>query len=358
MALALAGQAPSQTDPKLALREAANAAAIAYDARDFAAAKTQFHKATELADLRLKAESQNHDLRDARNDWHYNEACCAALLGEGEAAIGILHELLDRGWLDWGDRLALDPDFESIRGDSARWRAVHEKARAAVSAATAGFAEGVIIHPKKSDSEKVPGIVFLHGGGGNIESCRAAMAEVSERTGAAIIMVRGVIVQDRGVFSYYQREPQLDAARIEKWIALAKLEVPNLDEGELYLSGFSQGGGMAWVLGLQGERRYRGLIPIGGYVQLAVRDKIMAEPNRPVAAYVMIGAKDEPAIRDVNEKLCAPRGLANMTTHLERIPEIGHAFPPGIGARYATAMDWIRKVTPSDAKMGVAAKRK
>jgi predicted esterase len=358
MATALAGVTQSQADPKLELREAINGAALAYDARDFAAAKTHFHKATELADARLKTESQNGDLRDSRNDWQYNEACCAALLGEGEPAIAILHELLDSGWLDWADRLASDPDFETIRGDNTRWRAVHEKARAAVTAATSGFAEGVIIPPAKPDGAKIPGIVFLHGGGGNIESLRDAMAEVSTRTGAAIIMVRGVIVHERGAFSYYQRDPQLDAARIETWIAKAKAEIPNLDEDELYLSGFSQGGGMTWVLGLQGARHYRGLIPIGGYVQLAVREKVMEQPDRPITAYAFIGAKEEPAIRDVNEQLCAPRGIVNMTTHLERIPEIGHSFPPNAGAKFATAIEWIRKASADGSANGVAAKGK
>lgn len=346
-AIALAGFSQAQQDPKVELKDAATAAALAYEARDFAAASTHFRRATELADERLKTESQNQDLRDTRNAWAYNSACCSALVGNAEEALSTLHDLIDRGWLDWEDRLATDPDFESIRGADPRWRTMHEKARAALAAATYGFAEGVIIAPKSQDTRKVPGIVFLHGGGGNIETFRDAMTEVSARTGAVVIMVRGVVVHERGVFSYFQRDPKLDAARIEKWIAQAKAEIPALDENDLYLSGFSQGGGMTWVLGLQGERKYRGLIPIGGYVQLAVREKLMAQPDRPVAAYALIGAKEEPAIRDMNEKLCAPRGLADFATHLERIPEIGHSLPPELGERYVTAMEWIQKASPN-----------
>ena len=64
-------------------------------------------------------------------------------------------------------------------------------------------------------------------------------------------------------------------AEIEKFIAQEKAR--GIAAENIFLAGFSQGGGMAWVLAITGDRRWRGIIPIGGYVQVAVRDEVLGE---------------------------------------------------------------------------------
>ena len=244
--------------------------------------------------------------------------------------------------------LATDPDLASLRADRGRFQPLLDRGRGLLVSAAAGHVEGKILLPKRARSGSArAGIVALHGGGGSVEDWEHAWQPVADSTGAVVILVRGSVVQGPGAFSYDQRRPARDAARIEAWIAKARAMAPGLSDDELFLVGFSQGGGMAWVLGTEGERSWRGILPIGGYVQVAVRDAVSREPVHALAAYAFVGETDEAAIREVNAQLVARKGLVRFRGHVETMPG-GHGLPADFPAALARAMRWCRK---ADAEM-------
>ncbi|MCE9618947.1 MAG: hypothetical protein K8R92_03450 [Planctomycetes bacterium] len=339
---ALANFAMAQ-QPAGALQAAGAAANEAYQAKDWTRAEADFREAARLEAEHLKQSPRDFDSADRRNNFEYNAACCAALAGHIDAAFGLLSGLLDRKWYDNNGSLENDPDLVALRKDDARFKKLQKRSQEIIDAATKGHAEGKIILPKsKSKSTSCPGIVALHGGGGNIEQWERLWQPVADRTGAVVILVRGSVIQDPGVFSYNQGVTLRDAAHIEEWIAKAKLQCPGLDENDLFLAGFSQGGGMAWVLGVEGTRSWRGIIPMGGYVQVALRQRVMAAPKHPLAAYAIVGEKDEDAIREVNQKLAARNNEPGLRVHLETLQGAGHGLPPDMAETMERAMKWFR----------------
>lgn len=327
--------------------DAAKEANAAVAAKDWPLAERAWREAAALATERLHAEPHDFDMALARDAFEYNAACAAALQGKSDAAFGLIGGLLDRGWLDNDDMLATDPDLASLRTDTTRFDPLLERDRHLLATASEGHVEGRILVPAKLSSSAAPScIVALHGGGGNIEGWADAWQEVANRQRVVVVLVRGSVVQGKGAFSYDQRRPARDAARIEEWLAKARAAVPMMSSDDIFLAGFSQGGGMAWVLGTEGERAWRGIIPIGGYVQVALRERVMHEPTTPLVAHAFVGTTDEPAIREVNAALVARTDLAKFRGHLETMPG-GHGLPADLPTAMARAMRWCRKARAS-----------
>jgi predicted esterase len=328
-------------DPRVAIGRAVAAA----ERKDWAEAEVAYREAASITAIRMEKEPGNLDLVDARNTLEYDVACTAALQDHVDAAAAMISGLLDRGWFDNDDLLGTDTDLAALRKDAARFDALRERERRILADACEGHDEGRVLVPAKTDVVKAKsGIVVLHGGGGNIEGGAAAWQRVADRTGAVVVLVRGSVVQGKGEFSYNQRRPERDVARIETWIAKARERAPNLPDDELFLAGFSQGG-MAWVLGTEGPRAWRGIIPIGGYVQVALRERVKREPTHPLAAFALVGAEDEKAIREVNAQLIARTSLPRFRGILVTLPG-GHGLPSDLPARMTRALRWCRKAFP------------
>jgi predicted esterase len=327
--------------------EAAKQAAEAAAAKDWPLAERAWREAAALATERLRGEPQDFDLAQARDTWEYDAACAAALQGHSDAAFALIAGLLDRGWLDNDDMLATDPDLASLRSHDARFEPMLERDRRLLTLACEGHDEGRILVPAKLTAGSAPScIVALHGGAGNIEGWAHAWQDVADHLGVVVVLVRGSVVLGKGEFTYDQRRPARDVARIEAWIARAREAVPMMSDSDIFLAGFSQGGGMAWLLGTEGERAWRGIIPIGGYVQVAARPRALREPAHPLAAHAFVGETDEAAIRDVNAQLVAREGLANFRGRLETMPG-GHGLPADLPTSIARAMAWCREASAS-----------
>ena len=346
LALLLICVAPlSAAEEGRTVRDIAAEGAAAVEAGDWAGCERSYREAAALAAGRVRAEPDNLDARAVLDTLEYDAACCASRQGRVDAALELLSGVLDRGWYDDDGMLASDADLGEARKDP-RFAALLARSRALLDAAAVGHADGMIVWPRGAakDDRKAArvrtAIVALHGGGGNVETFAPAWQAVATRTGAAVILVRGRRVQGVGQFSYDQRRPAKDAERIEQWIAKARERAPGVADDEVFLAGFSQGGGMAWVLGAEGPRAWRGIVPIGGYVQVAVRERVLAAPAQELAAFALVGLEEDPEIRELTARLVG-REAPRFRGHVEAIPG-GHGLPADLPERIARALAWCR----------------
>lgn len=328
------------------LERAVSAATAATETGNWPAAERSWLEAAAIAGEKARINPADRDSAHARDVFSYNAACAAARQGKVHEAFAQLETLLDGGWLDGTDLLGTDPDLDILRADLQRWPLISDRSRHELAEAMAGHAEGLILVPARGTKGRVPGIVALHGAGANVENWSGHWQEVADRTGAVIILVRGSVVQARGMFSWNQQDTQRDVARIEEWIGRAREQVPALRVDELHLAGFSQGGGMAWLLGTEGPRAWAGIIPLGAYVQVAARPRAMAQPEFPLAVFAFMGTQEEEAIREVNVQLVGREGLSHYRARLETFPG-GHVLPPDFPSAISRALRWCRKAQAS-----------
>jgi hypothetical protein len=122
-ALALAGGAAAQTAP--GFPELFDQASNSYEKADWAHCGEQFAVAAKAAPL---------DRQAARS--LVSAAKCASRAGDKEAAFRSLDQAAARGYRD-ADRVATDPDFESLRQDP-RWKSFAGKVKARAAAARKG----------------------------------------------------------------------------------------------------------------------------------------------------------------------------------------------------------------------------
>jgi hypothetical protein len=122
-ALALTGAAMAQTPP--GYPELFDRASVTYEKADWTHCAGQFADAAKAASL---------DRQAARA--LVGAARCASRAGDKDTAVGYLDQAAARGYRD-ADRVATDPDFDSLRQDP-RWKGFVEKVKARDAAARKG----------------------------------------------------------------------------------------------------------------------------------------------------------------------------------------------------------------------------
>ena len=236
-----------------------------------------------------------------------------------------------------------DEDLDGIR-DHAGFAAAAERIKKNNAAALELFkteAEHATIvttlPPNFDKSKPAPLIVALHGYGSNAEDIASAWRAPAAAVGAILIAPQA-LQKAGGGFSWgvVEQGEFLVMRAIEK----TRAEY-NVDPKRIVLTGFSQGGGMSFTIGVRHPDMLAGVIPVAGFYDHRV-DPIPAQPGVRLPKFVIMnGAKDEEAD---NNRGAAKRLEAIDVPVLLRIYEnVGHAFPPDREHELERALEFVLK---------------
>lgn len=211
----------------------------------------------------------------------YNLACCYGLLGEADLAATYLKYSVAAGYddVEW---VKGDPDFDTVR-EAEVFRAVvadmEKKAAAAEGPdlfvpATAVFPSYVKI-PADFDPKKTYSLVVaLHGYGGNATTFGVIWDRLADRQLILAIPETPYAMPGGTPLGYSwnpglgDEQPEIDKIAAEGLAAYIAAVVTALrgqyNIGDVYLLGFSQGGALAYALGVAQPQLYKGIIVFGG----------------------------------------------------------------------------------------------
>ncbi|OPL19963.1 MAG: hypothetical protein AVO35_00460 [Candidatus Aegiribacteria sp. MLS_C] len=231
----------------------------------------------------------------------YNLACCYGLLGRA----GLASDYLERAWKAGFDDIVhvrWDPDFDPVRTDPTFSALVDSLEQLAASreeelgeevifSATGRFRCRVRLPEGYDGSDPVPLVLGLHGLGDSPEGFMG-LWEVVGDYGCIFAVPQAptpYLVGDRIGYTWYAGEDDSSrtaSARQSRDYVLTLLD--RLEEvyriSDVYLFGYSQGGGMTYLAGLHAPQRFRAVAPFSGWLDMSVvsEEELAAASGVPV----------------------------------------------------------------------------
>ncbi|MGA9753072.1 MAG: alpha/beta hydrolase-fold protein [Acidobacteriota bacterium] len=250
-------------------------------------------------------------LRPGQNVLLYNLACCYALMGADRQAADFLKAAWAAGFHDL-QQIERDTDFDRVRSSRPFLSAMKElkKDSARLDARTGRLIELPartletvrVLEPEGYDpSRRYPLVIGLHGAGADDASFSDFFAEAFRKSGFLFCAPRAQYARAVGFdgsvgFFWFEMKPgpgrvpePLSRKLSEEYVLdvlQAVQKVYPVDPANVFLLGFSQGGFLAYSLGLRHPRVFRGVIPIGGW--LDPRDFSTAEAEAARATSFLV----------------------------------------------------------------------
>jgi phospholipase/carboxylesterase len=259
------------TDPRGLLADAGTA----YEAQDYEAAARAFI----------------HYLRRRPGDASalYNLACCYGLLGAAEPATAFLRAAYRAGFRDL-EHIQQDPDFEPVREDAGfqelmdklveDTRRRERRAGTPLEVISSQVATVRVVEPEGYDPmERYPLVIGLHGWGDTSENFAGLFLRRGLEQPFLFCVAQAPYAFELGSsvgYSWGLEEPgvptatTLTAQRLSRQYVLDVLATMTrhyrVDQTQVFLLGFSQGAAQAFDLGMHAPQRFRGVIPVGGWL--------------------------------------------------------------------------------------------
>ncbi len=293
----------------------------------------QYPKAIELGLQLVKSDPKSFV-------YPYNLACVYCLSGDSKRGLEWLKKAADLGFDDV-DLFRTDPDLASIRG-----QAGYAEAQKVVEGnanksggefmAKAKVSEPLVILPSKHDPTRpATMIVALHPFGGTAELFADQWRDVAEEVGAILVLPRAVRPQGTG-FAW----GNVGESDVILTAALEKVKQKHkIDEKRVVLTGFSQGGQMAFNLGIRHPLQFAGVIPVCGFYDPSYAPIPLIATTSLPKFYIMVGATDQGV--ESNRKAAADFASASIKTELRVYPGVGHAFPPNRKEELLAALKFV-----------------
>jgi len=269
------------------------------------------------------------ELERATGGWwqdRYNLACAYERAGEREAALNWLTQSVAAGLHrvrtidEDGDLAALrkDPRFVAIRAAVVRnWNAYAVEVRSRFHETPP-----IVVLPKGYDATRpAPLLIALHGHGGRADGWPVQWREVTERMGVVLAVPQSIHSLGAGFTWGGPDEAELI---VDLTLERVRSEVA-IDPSLIVLTGFSQGGYMAWAIGLRHPERFVAVIPMAGGFLEGV-DVVPPAPVEGAPRYLfMVGSHD----RGIGQTRQAAKAFAaaGYRTELRIYRSTGHSFP-------------------------------
>jgi dienelactone hydrolase len=245
-------------------------------------------------------------------------ACVLAVNGDADGALRALRDASAAGAWWRPEILTEDDDLAALRG-----RAEFERLVARSGALASDDVVPALV--ELPDRSAVGVVVALHGAGQTAEHARTAWRAVLDR-GHALVCIQS----SRRMSPRYRTWPDPEQARAD--IARALVDLPVALGGlPVVAAGFSAGGRVAldWALTATPT-------PVNGVLALApaLRQLPPAATGKLSPATVWVGTADD-LLEVVDE---AAEQLTAFGCTIERLPGLGHTFPPDFGDLLAKAL--------------------
>lgn len=327
LAASLATAASAQQFGQSAAQEANRLMSAAYQRKDYPTAIAQVKKL-----IKLEPRESTHP---------YNLACFLALNGKPEEAAKWARKSAEMGFDD-ARLYQTDPDLASIRKQAdylAGLELVKRQAAGALDAfkkKAAGSKPLVIVPAGLDTSKPAPLIVVLSGFGGTAEGIAKIWKSAAGEAGAILVAPRAVhVVAGRG---FQWGTPDEADYLVTRAIEQVKGK-HKIDPKRIVLAGFSQGGFMAYVLGMRHALEYRGVIPVAGQYNASQAGPPTLTVIDLPRFFIMVGARDN--LVQSNRQAAKDYESVGMKVKLNVYPGVGHAFPNDREAELRKALKYV-----------------
>jgi len=270
-----------------------------------------------------------HEQFPSQSNFAYNLACGHALLGEKNEAYKYLQESIKLGFRNV-QHIEADADFESMRNEERFKLLLHYAKTGEAPPVTADSVELEVFTPPNLDPEKkYPVIVALHGYGRNPARTINNWKEAAEKFGTILVAPQGVARMSSSAFHWGDNLGQavpVVAAAVEK----ACKDLP-VDPDQVVLTGFSQGGTLAYEAAKRHPELFCGLIPVAGRYT-AKEGSAAGEPSGEVKpkltkVFIMVGADDRATVTETTEQAVKDFEAMGCQVKANTYAGVGHAFP-------------------------------
>jgi len=274
--------------------------------------------------------------------FRYNLACVYAQTGKLESSMASLKEAVRLGF----DNVALldsDGDLDPLRADQ-NFMSLVETVSANRDRSQAQFQSladaqiPLIWTPAGHDPEvPAPIIIALHPYGSRAEWILDYWKSTAELRGAIVLAPRAVRAERDGFQWGTIAETQYI---VEQSFNLLKKQYA-IDDAKILLTGFSQGGYMAFNLGRLHGNVVTSVLPIAGQYDRELADPFEVPEEQRARFYVLIGTGDS----SYRSNLIAIEDLrsAGFDAQIREIEGLGHTFPPNHERELADALDYLWK---------------
>ncbi len=279
------------------------------DRKDYAALALEAYTAR---DFESSARYHLLSLQDKRDPVIiYYLACNYALMGEVELASRTLKYAVEAGYHNL-NHIERDGDFDGIRDSEAFKRAMAE-ATAIVEALPdeednrlyfegKGYCPAKVVLPDGYDPDKAyPVLVALHGGAHGPDSILEMrdMFVDPDFIFVALQAQNPIIWEGKLGYNWIYRDTsdrdiQLRAIELAEEYIMDSVAVirERYKTDAIYLTGFSEGGGMTYIAGIKHPDIFAGIVPISGFmVQSVLTDEVIAAGSA-LPVYIIHGTSD------------------------------------------------------------------
>ncbi len=255
----------------------------------------------------------------------YNVASVLARQGDPELALSWLEKAAQSGFTD-AKAVESDTDFNTLHalpGWPVVVGAVREnqlQRRSRISQVFATLPLPLELPKGWDETTPAPLIIALHGYGGRAENFPKLWRLAAKRKGAIVVAPWGhsPIYNGSSWTDLFEAETIVDLTIA--WVA----ERYPIDRKKIILSGFSQGGYMAYSIAVRRPELFTGVIPMGSGYSRSFNKPAQAGEHRP-RYYFMVGARDHSIAQ--NEDAAEDFKAAGYEVGLRIYPNAGHSFP-------------------------------
>jgi predicted esterase len=277
----------------------------------------------------LKLSIQLHEMQPDQSTHTYNMACGYALTGRKREALKWLEHSIGLGFRD-ARKIASDTDFESIRSEKRFEQLVEFAKTGQAPPASAETVSMEVFQPEGLDpGKKHPLIVALHGYGRNPSRMLNNWRDAAEQFGAIVVAPQAPNRMSETAMNWgkLDRSVPLVVAAVQR----ACHELP-VDPDRVVLTGFSQGGSLAYLAARMHPELFRGLIPVAARYTPPTQVATQEEPAEHAAprltkVFIMVGAEDRPSVLNPTQRAVEDFKNAGCQVKLNTYPGIGQSYP-------------------------------
>jgi predicted esterase len=269
----------------------------------------------------------------------FNIACNYSLMGDRKEALRWLSKAVDMGMYSFDE----DEDMDNIRSTK-EYKKILARADKLLAAIKDRTAEPVTVLPDGYDPGRPhPLLVAMHGFGGEPQNFSKAFAKACGSRGYILCCPYAPVVMGKAAFHWGDGENDgLAEKRVLESIALMRTRY-NIDTSRLVLAGFSQGGYMAYLLGLKHSNLFRGAVPIAGRYDTLLNRYLEKASGEGIKYYILIGELEPDNRRQSNLEAMRQLMAAGISASLNAYRGVGHAFPGDPDFELARALEWMER---------------
>jgi|GEM_PF-1637649 len=213
-----------------------------------------------------------------------------------------------------------DPPFEAIR---AKVYENYERALVKLRE-VASRRKPLTIKPPDLNREKAaPLIIALHGYGGTAGDISQSWHQAAADVGAILIAPQG---NHRVIGAGFDWDDAREADIIVRGAIERIRKQFKIDARRIVLTGFSQGGYLAFQLAVMNPHLFCGVIPMAGSYTLSPENLSPLSGKSPPRFFIMVGENDSPL--ESNRRAAADLQAINVPLELRIYPKTGHTLPP------------------------------